>query len=305
MIKRNLKKMMPVALAAITACTLFIGSGLLQEKTFGAETENKIKYGDVNGDKEINIADTVILKKHLAGIKGLNIDMTASDVNVDGKVNITDAVLLMKHMAGINIGLGSVEQPTAPEESKPEETTPDESKPDETKPEESKPASIYGTNPTPVADSENPFPQYTAWRAANGELIYGYFAEDTFIQEYFDRFNEERYMRNHYAPYTMSPQLMQNAKDVTIECAALLGQNNWSDVVEEVVLKHCGSSDLTLGHRTLDAIKMAATWASFKGYGAEDSLPTGISIFTRQHLNENGEVEYCDRFVIMIEAIID
>lgn len=297
MMRKKLIKVAPIALAAITACTLFIGSSLSKEKIFGAETENEIKYGDVNGDKEINIADVVILKKHLASMQTI-IDLKASDVNVDGKVNITDAVLLMKHMAGMNVVLGSAEQPT----------TPVESKPDETKPEQSKPVqsdSIYGVNPTPVADSENPFPQYTAWRAANGELIYGYFAEDAFIQEYFDRFNEERYMRSHYVPYTMSPQLMQNAKDVTIECAVLLGENNWEDIVDEVVLKKQGTSDLTLGHRTLDAIHMAGMWASYKGYGAEDSHPTGISIFTRQYLDENGEVEYCDRFVIMIEAMID
>lgn len=297
MMRKKLIKVAPIALAAITACTLFIGSSLSKEKIFGAETENEIKYGDVNGDKEINIADVVILKKHLASMQTI-IDLKASDVNVDGKVNITDAVLLMKHMAGMNVVLGSAEQPT----------TPVESKPDETKPEQSKPVqsdSIYGVNPTPVADSENPFPQYTAWRAANGELIYGYFAEDAFIQEYLDTFNNDRDVLGHYQPYTMSPQLMQNAKDVTIECAALLGENNWTDVVNEVILKYRGDSHLTLGHRTLGAIRMAGEWTGYKGYGTEDPHPQGISIFTRQYLNENGEVEYCDRFVIMIEAMID
>lgn len=296
MLKRNLKKMMPVTLAAITACTLFVGSSLLQEKTFGSETENKIKYGDVNSDKEINIADVVILKKHLAGIQTV-IDLKASDVNVDGGVNIADAVLLMKYMAGMNIVLGPTEQPTTPEESKTDETKPEESKPVQSD-------SVYGVNPAPVADSENPFPQYTAWRAANGELIYGYFAEDVFIQEYLDTFNHVRDMLGHYQPYTMSPQLMQSAKDVTIECAALLGENNWTDVVNEVVLKHHGSSDLTLFHRIQDAVDMAYEWTGYRGYGAEDPHPTGISIFTRQYLNENGEVEYCDRFVIMLSSVV-
>ncbi len=65
-----------------------------------------VKYGDINSDGEINIQDGVLLKKHLAGIKGLNIDMTASDVNVDSEVNIQDAVILMKYLAGMNVTLG-------------------------------------------------------------------------------------------------------------------------------------------------------------------------------------------------------
>ncbi len=65
-----------------------------------------VKYGDINSDGEINIQDGVLLKKHLAGIKGLNIDMTASDVNVDGEVNIQDAVILIKHLAGMNVTMG-------------------------------------------------------------------------------------------------------------------------------------------------------------------------------------------------------
>lgn len=47
-----------------------------------------------------------MLKKYLAGIKGLNINEKASDVNVDGDINITDAVILMKHLAGMNVQLG-------------------------------------------------------------------------------------------------------------------------------------------------------------------------------------------------------
>lgn len=66
----------------------------------------KIRYGDVNSDGSINIQDGVILKKHLANIKGLNINMDASDVNVDGHVNISDAVILMKHFAGMSVNLG-------------------------------------------------------------------------------------------------------------------------------------------------------------------------------------------------------
>ncbi len=68
----------------------------------------RFKYGDINLDGEVNIQDGVILEKHLADIKGLNINMSASDVNVDGHVNISDAVILMKHLAGMTVELGSV-----------------------------------------------------------------------------------------------------------------------------------------------------------------------------------------------------
>ncbi len=65
----------------------------------------KVKKGDVNGDGAINVSDGVILKKYLAGMKGLNVNMTTSDVNADGEVNIRDAVILMKYLAGMNIKL--------------------------------------------------------------------------------------------------------------------------------------------------------------------------------------------------------
>lgn len=66
----------------------------------------KIEYGDVNADGSINIQDGVILKKHLAGIKGLKINLTASDVKADGDINIQDAVILVKHLAGMSVTLG-------------------------------------------------------------------------------------------------------------------------------------------------------------------------------------------------------
>ncbi len=65
-----------------------------------------IQYGDINSDGSINIQDGVLLKKHLAGIKGIDINLNASDVNADGSVNIQDAVILMKHLAGMNVTMG-------------------------------------------------------------------------------------------------------------------------------------------------------------------------------------------------------
>ncbi len=67
---------------------------------------DNIKYGDINSDGEINIQDGVLLKKHLAGIKEIDVCMDASDVNVDGSVDISDAVILMKYLAGMNVTMG-------------------------------------------------------------------------------------------------------------------------------------------------------------------------------------------------------
>ena len=65
-----------------------------------------IKYGDINSDGSINIQDSVLLKKHLAGMTGIDINIAACDINVDGEVNISDAVLLLKHLAGMNVTIG-------------------------------------------------------------------------------------------------------------------------------------------------------------------------------------------------------
>ena len=131
MLKRNLKKMVPVTLAAITALTSVFVLGNTKHAAYGEELiknsqgdEITIKYGDINGDGSINVGDGVTLKKHLAGMT-VKIDMTASDVNLDGKINTTDAVLLMRHLAGMNVELGVPQQPTAPEPTTPEETTPE------------------------------------------------------------------------------------------------------------------------------------------------------------------------------------
>ena len=130
MLKRNLKKMVPVTLAAITALTSVFTLG--NTKNVNAANldinsqgdEITIKYGDINSDGSINVGDGVTLKKHLAGMS-IQINEIASDVNLDGHINTTDAVLLMRHLAGMNVELGVPQQPTAPEPTTPEETTPE------------------------------------------------------------------------------------------------------------------------------------------------------------------------------------
>ncbi len=130
MLKRNLKKMVPVTLAAITALTSVFALG--NTKNVNAANleinsqgdEITIKYGDINGDGTVNVGDGVTLKKHLAGMS-IQINEVASDVNLDGHINTTDAVLLMRHLAGMNVELGVPQQPTVPEPTTPEETTPE------------------------------------------------------------------------------------------------------------------------------------------------------------------------------------
>ncbi len=130
MLKRNLKKMVPVTLAAITALTSVFALGNTKNvNAANLEINNQgdeitIKYGDINSDGSINVGDGVTLKKHLAGMS-IQINEIASDVNLDGHINTTDAVLLMRHLAGMNVELGVPQQPTAPEPTTPEETTPE------------------------------------------------------------------------------------------------------------------------------------------------------------------------------------
>ena len=62
--------------------------------------------GDINGDKDVNSKDAVLLKKHLAGYTGLAFDTAAADVNGDGDVNSKDAVRLLRYLAGYEIKLG-------------------------------------------------------------------------------------------------------------------------------------------------------------------------------------------------------
>lgn len=63
----------------------------------------KIIYGDTNGDGDVNSKDAVLLKKHLAGYTGLDIDMEAADVNADGNIDSKDAVRLLRHLAGYEV----------------------------------------------------------------------------------------------------------------------------------------------------------------------------------------------------------
>ena len=61
--------------------------------------------GDSNGDGVINMKDSLLLRKHLAGWS-VEADEPALDVNGDGDVNMKDALLLRKYLAGWQVELG-------------------------------------------------------------------------------------------------------------------------------------------------------------------------------------------------------
>lgn len=55
--------------------------------------------GDVNDDGEVDITDSVLLQRYVAGWPGIEINLAAADVNGDGEADITDSVILQRHVA--------------------------------------------------------------------------------------------------------------------------------------------------------------------------------------------------------------
>ncbi len=72
--------------------------------TFASCVET-VKYGDINGDSEINIADAILIAQYLASWE-IDIDMSAADCNCDSKVDIKDAVLMAQYLAKWEVKLG-------------------------------------------------------------------------------------------------------------------------------------------------------------------------------------------------------
>lgn len=64
-----------------------------------------VKYGDVNGDNEINSKDAVLLAQYLAEWDVTIIEENA-DVNLSGSITVSDAVLLAQYLAEWNVTLG-------------------------------------------------------------------------------------------------------------------------------------------------------------------------------------------------------
>ncbi|MBR5370992.1 MAG: leucine-rich repeat protein [Oscillospiraceae bacterium] len=70
------------------------------ETTSTTNEESKTERGDINGDKEVNLKDVVLLRRYIAGGWNVSVDEAIADINGDGTVNLKDAVLLRRQIAG-------------------------------------------------------------------------------------------------------------------------------------------------------------------------------------------------------------
>lgn len=73
--------------------------------TATAKTSER-KYGDVNGDGEIDFIDVLTLKKHIAEMEPKNYVPENADVNADGTVDFIDLLFIKKYIADYDIQLG-------------------------------------------------------------------------------------------------------------------------------------------------------------------------------------------------------
>lgn len=70
-----------------------------------AKTSEK-KYGDVNGDGEIDVLDLLTLKQQIADMEPKDYVAENADVNGDGKADFTDVLFIKKYIAEYDINLG-------------------------------------------------------------------------------------------------------------------------------------------------------------------------------------------------------
>lgn len=69
------------------------------------ETELKnIQYGDVDGDGEITLMDSAMIRRYLAGWN-VTIDTISADVNGDGEITLMDSAMIRRALAGWNVNL--------------------------------------------------------------------------------------------------------------------------------------------------------------------------------------------------------
>ncbi len=91
-----------VSLITAGAVTLFVSSGSLEalvKETQANAIETAIIYGDVNGDKRIDVFDLVLIKKKMVN-PNMEINVIASDVNADGVVDVKDAFEVRDYIHG-------------------------------------------------------------------------------------------------------------------------------------------------------------------------------------------------------------
>ncbi|MBR4320358.1 MAG: dockerin type I repeat-containing protein, partial [Oscillospiraceae bacterium] len=72
------------------------------EKPTEKETSEKILYGDVDQNGEVDILDIITLNKNLLGKEEINeTQQKAADVNLSGKPDIGDSTLILKFIVGL------------------------------------------------------------------------------------------------------------------------------------------------------------------------------------------------------------
>ena len=84
-----------------------IGSILSMPWPEAAEAQNIYPRGDVNGDGLVNLADAMLIRQVLQGVRSMNnfvFDVAGfmnGDVNFDGATNATDAKMIAQYVAGL------------------------------------------------------------------------------------------------------------------------------------------------------------------------------------------------------------
>ena len=68
----------------------------------GSFYEEETKMGDANGDGEINVKDSAMLKRYLAGWD-VKMDVKKADLDGDGNITIKDSALLKRYLAGWSV----------------------------------------------------------------------------------------------------------------------------------------------------------------------------------------------------------
>ena len=123
-----------------------------------------VRYGDVNGDGEVNMKDVLVIRKSIAG-QDVLIDQIAADVDGDGQINMKDVLLIRKFIAGLipslNGGQTASEAPSVEPSTNPTESLIDPTEPSTDPTEPSTNPTEPSTNPTepstdPTEPSTNP-----------------------------------------------------------------------------------------------------------------------------------------------------
>ena len=69
--------------------------------------EEKVIYGDFNGDSDVSVSDVILMLQHIALASEITVaQQQAGDVNCNGSVDVSDAIRILQHIANNSIVLG-------------------------------------------------------------------------------------------------------------------------------------------------------------------------------------------------------